>query len=482
MKKKILIVDDNRLICNFLSGLLEKEGHKVFTASDGYIALKIIMVEKPDVVFVDLFMPKIDGKRLCQMIRQMPHMDDSYIVIISATLAEMEFDYSKVGADACIAKGPFEQLGRYVLTAVADSDALTRETKPVMGLGSDGGEAVHPRQITMELLSRNRHLESMLDGIGETVLELSANTVLYANKSAEAIFNTPRETIIARNFIDLFEPVNRWRIKALLNVRDRNKAEIPPDNPIAINDKLVAMKVFILKEEVASTIVVLSDVTRPQSRMCHRAHAEKMQAVLLLADNIARTLKKHTRKMETAIESDSLTPTQKESLGMPIRQLKAYARSVDTFRQRLMQEVSEFEKGSMGEYDGLIETGKETILICGADPLSLLFSRLVLGELGYSVEIARTGESAVAKYRSRCRSSCLNIDLVAVDSKLHDLSIAALLERLKGIDSEVKVLIMGDLENDTSDLSGNPGGDLNCIHNIFNIGLLSKTLRQVLTQ
>ena len=65
MKKKILVVDDNRLLRKFLTTHLERAGHQVRAAEDGFAALDVLADFAPDVMFVDLFMPKIDGDRLC---------------------------------------------------------------------------------------------------------------------------------------------------------------------------------------------------------------------------------------------------------------------------------------------------------------------------------------------------------------------------------------------------------------------------------
>ena len=123
MKKKILIVDDNRLLRKFLSTHLEKEGHYVQTAEDGFAALELLSTFTPDIMFVDLFMPKIDGERLCQIVRSRKALADCYIVILSAGIAETGKDYTQIGANACIAKGSFSSMAKNVLTAVQDSDA-----------------------------------------------------------------------------------------------------------------------------------------------------------------------------------------------------------------------------------------------------------------------------------------------------------------------------------------------------------------------
>ncbi len=106
MKKKILVVDDNRQMLELIANLLEDEGHQVVTAEDGLSALTLLTSFSPDIMFVDLVMPQIGGDKLCRIARTMGHLQDCYLVLVTAAAAELESDYAAIGADACIAKGP----------------------------------------------------------------------------------------------------------------------------------------------------------------------------------------------------------------------------------------------------------------------------------------------------------------------------------------------------------------------------------------
>ena len=90
MRKKVLVVDNNPLILELMTDLLEKKGHEVLAVKDGLSALKSLETYIPDVIFVDLIMPNIGGKKLCQIIRAMPDVKDAYIAILSAIAAEEE--------------------------------------------------------------------------------------------------------------------------------------------------------------------------------------------------------------------------------------------------------------------------------------------------------------------------------------------------------------------------------------------------------
>jgi DNA-binding response OmpR family regulator len=54
MKKKVLVVDNHKVVLKFMASLLEKEGHQVLTAEDGLLALDILKTYVPDIVFIDL--------------------------------------------------------------------------------------------------------------------------------------------------------------------------------------------------------------------------------------------------------------------------------------------------------------------------------------------------------------------------------------------------------------------------------------------
>ena len=101
---KILVVDNDQIIRRFMSKLLEKERCQVVTAEDGLNALDILKTYTPDIIFVDLVMPNIDGEILCRTIRGMKKFNDTYLVILSAIAAEEQVDLAQLGVNACIAK------------------------------------------------------------------------------------------------------------------------------------------------------------------------------------------------------------------------------------------------------------------------------------------------------------------------------------------------------------------------------------------
>lgn len=105
MAKKILIVEDEDLIAKVLAIRLEGLGYKVATAFDGEEGLAAVKKEKPDLVILDIGLPKIDGNTLCELIKT--GADTKHIRVIMLTgkrlMGDMETAFSN-GADFYINK------------------------------------------------------------------------------------------------------------------------------------------------------------------------------------------------------------------------------------------------------------------------------------------------------------------------------------------------------------------------------------------
>lgn len=104
MSNKVLVVDDERSIMNIIAYNLKKEGFSVVCAEDGEMALEVFARETPDLVLLDIMMPKIDGYGVCKRIRA---VSDVPIIMLTARADEVDkvlgFD---IGADDYVTK-PF---------------------------------------------------------------------------------------------------------------------------------------------------------------------------------------------------------------------------------------------------------------------------------------------------------------------------------------------------------------------------------------
>ncbi|HUS87281.1 MAG TPA: response regulator transcription factor [Bacteroidales bacterium] len=81
---KILLVDDEPDIREFLSYTLHKEGFDVITASDGASGVKLAITERPNLILLDVMMPGMDGVEACERIRSYPEMDSAIICFLTA--------------------------------------------------------------------------------------------------------------------------------------------------------------------------------------------------------------------------------------------------------------------------------------------------------------------------------------------------------------------------------------------------------------
>jgi DNA-binding response OmpR family regulator len=110
----ILVVDDNRSIVRLIEALLQKEGFEVFTAFDGLEGLQKARDEKPDLIILDIIMPRMDGYEVSRLLQDSP--DTAAIPILMLTV-KGQVDDPSLGDDALEA-GVRERMDGYEAGAV----------------------------------------------------------------------------------------------------------------------------------------------------------------------------------------------------------------------------------------------------------------------------------------------------------------------------------------------------------------------------
>ena len=107
MSKKVLVVDDEPNIVAALEFLLEKQGYRVKVAANGEEALEQLDAFGPDLVLLDVMVPKLSGYEICQRMRTEPRWRGIKIVMLSARGREVEISKGmSLGADLYVTK-PF---------------------------------------------------------------------------------------------------------------------------------------------------------------------------------------------------------------------------------------------------------------------------------------------------------------------------------------------------------------------------------------
>jgi two-component system alkaline phosphatase synthesis response regulator PhoP len=102
---KILVVDDEKDIQEFIEYNLKKEGYEVFLANNGVEAIEAAKRIKPDLILMDVMMPQMDGIQACQQIKSNPSLNKIFIVFLTARAEEYsELAGFDAGADDYIAK------------------------------------------------------------------------------------------------------------------------------------------------------------------------------------------------------------------------------------------------------------------------------------------------------------------------------------------------------------------------------------------
>ena len=125
MEKKILIVDDEahiRMLIEQTLEELEDEDVEFFKAENGEVALEIIQEERPELVFLDVMMPKMNGMEVCRKVKKDLQLNGVFIILLTAKGQELDRQRGQeVGADIYMTK-PF------------DPEVLLSKAKEVLGI------------------------------------------------------------------------------------------------------------------------------------------------------------------------------------------------------------------------------------------------------------------------------------------------------------------------------------------------------------
>jgi len=335
--KKILVVDNDRILLKLMKKLLEKESHQVATAEDGLNALDILKTYTPDVIFVDLVMPNIDGRMLCRIIRSMPKFKDVYLVIISAISAEEGIDIVQLGANACIAKGPFNEIAQHVLAAVDQPDRVSLQclSGEILGI-----ESVYPRGITEELLSVKKHFEIILERMSEGILEInSEGRIVYANLVALLLFDMPEKDLLGSNFVEVFPGDSRYRVSDLMKTKGSELKTITEDAPLRLNEFQVVVNRLPLDEDASKSIIILHDVSeRKRSEEALKSAREYAQNIIDSSLDMIITVDNNRRIVEFNRAAETTFGYQKkEVLGKSVDILYANAEQIEMLKEQRLK-------------------------------------------------------------------------------------------------------------------------------------------------
>ena len=246
-------------------------------AEDGLEALDILKTFFPDIIFSDLIMPNIDGRKLCRSIREMQQHAACWIAVMSALAAEESINPVELGADFVIAKVPLEELGRIIVSVVENPEKYRQKCRMGQVLGL---EDIWPRQITQELLTAKRHVEIILEKMKEGILEIEANgRILSVNAQVRSLTRLSEGDLLGAKLIALFPPEQRHRVEVLL--AERGRKEINEEDPVPFHGHLVTLSIIPLKDHA---VVIINDITERKRK--ERELKESQDRFRFLVDNM----------------------------------------------------------------------------------------------------------------------------------------------------------------------------------------------------
>ena len=222
MNKKVLIVDDEKNIVDIIAFNLKKEGYDVITATDGEEGVKKTMEENPDLILLDIMMPKMDGYEACRKIREKKHTPT---IMLTARAEEVVKVLGlEMGPDNYVTK-PFGV--RELMARIKANLRKVAALQEAQNAGEDGGLQFGKLSLQLE------RYEVKKDGqlVGLTLREFELLKFLVLQKGQ--VFS--RETLLEK--VWGYEYFGDVRTVDVTISRLREKIEDNPSKPAYIRTK-----------------------------------------------------------------------------------------------------------------------------------------------------------------------------------------------------------------------------------------------------
>ena len=214
-KGRILVADDSPTIVGILQAMLEGEGYEVIPAADGIEAISKAYQETPDLVVLDIFMPKINGYQVCRLLKYDEITSHIPIIMLTGSERGDRFWSLETGADEFRTKdfefqGLMESIER-LLSATGTARASKREVIEVLETSEPADEIqilsklgyLLDRQLYRSTIERIR-LETILDSLGEGVFTIDADKRVVAfNKSLQQMTGLSQQQVSGKKCADV---------------------------------------------------------------------------------------------------------------------------------------------------------------------------------------------------------------------------------------------------------------------------------------
>ncbi len=211
MDKKAIVVDHDFFFVEFMSELLESWGYEVIKAYDGKEGMQALETNEPDLVFLDMVLPKVDGWTLIRYtLKKFPERRFPIFVVSGIVIEQLE-ELDRIGADYYIAKGPLtlmKELFSDILIQVSTQPLPGEKDQRVFGLAS-----VYPRRESVALIKSLHFQHAITESIGMGVLIVDEDTrILSTNGLALKLLNKTEVDVWNRPIPALFIDRERTRL------------------------------------------------------------------------------------------------------------------------------------------------------------------------------------------------------------------------------------------------------------------------------
>jgi PAS domain S-box-containing protein len=230
--KTVLFADNDPILVDAIPELLRAKGYDVQVTQDGLETLHAIRRLKPNFVILDIVMAKLDGSRVCWLIRQDPDLRNTPIIAFSALSPEQIRRFPELSADAYVAKGPLAVVTNHLLMALKYLEEHGRGGGD-LDSGIFGYEGFQSRRLISEMLGLKRYWETLFRIFEHGILGLDEEgRILLANPAASRLFDTKEARLIGEALPTLLAPRDRRPIQRTLS--ELRKARLPEDRQVGV--------------------------------------------------------------------------------------------------------------------------------------------------------------------------------------------------------------------------------------------------------
>jgi adenylate cyclase len=202
---KILVVDDVPANLRLLGAFLAPHGYDVITATDGQAALEVVEAASPDLVLLDVLMPRMDGYAVCRRLREREETAVLPVIMVTSSTGQERMKAIEAGADDFVTK-PFDQ--RELLTRVRSLLRIKRYHDTIKELNRTLEERVRAQVEELERLRRLRRFLS--PQLADAIVSSGDDSILRSHRRQVAMFFADLRGWTS--FVDTVEPEELMRV------------------------------------------------------------------------------------------------------------------------------------------------------------------------------------------------------------------------------------------------------------------------------